>query len=177
MGTTYQASSKAADAPDIEGGVYDGLFKGTSPKLVLGGQYGPGTILNIDGSAFDASKGAPVDGKQFNKLEWSFLLIDEAGEPFVDDKSDKDIYVQKLTGHGFNIAAKTTPAEVLVLKALMTAAEFAAFEAGDAVDEDALLDRKVQLEVFVKDSGWPGVDKVIAPRVARTAKGRKAVEE
>jgi hypothetical protein len=58
-----------------------------------------------------------------------------------------------------------------MLKAILTKEEFAAFENGDGTPDDAirakdggLLGRKAQLEVFVKENGWPGVGNVVAPR-------------
>ena len=67
-------------------------------------------------------------------------------------------------------ACTKKPQEVRVLKALLTPAEFAKFEAGDGVDEDSLVGRKCQVEVFVKENGWPGIGNVIAARKARSSK-------
>lgn len=162
--TQFHASTKAADAPDIEGGMYDALFDRAEGKLVKGGQYTRDTV-----------KGDP-------KLEWFFTLLDDDGAVIRNEDDDSErfgeaIQVSKLTGVGFNIASKTTPQENRILKALLTEAEYAAFEAGEGTPEaekDApagLKGRKVQVEVFIKDNGWPGVGNVIA---ARKPKGRKA---
>jgi hypothetical protein len=146
----FQATSAAAEAPEIEAGIYDALFLGTEAKRIKGGQY-----------TKDLENGDL-------KLEWKFRLLDDEGEPLYDDGEPIDL--TKLTGTGFNIASKTTPAEVKVLKALLTPGEFAAFEAGQGTDEEALLNRKVQVEVFVKENGWPGIGNVIAARKARSSK-------
>jgi hypothetical protein len=161
--------------------MYDALFKGSTPRLVLGGQYGAGDVRNIDGSAYKGSIDKAVDGKQFNKLEWSFQLLDDDGDVLEAEHGDdglKPVKVEKLTGHGFNIASKTVPGEIKVLKALLTPAEYAAFENGEGTDEDELIDRKVQVEVFIKEGGWPGVGNIVAARKAKSsASKRQAVEE
>lgn len=151
---TYQASSKAADAPNIEAQVYDAAFLRTEAKRVKGGQY---TKDTVNGDL---------------KLEWSFQLLDDDGDVLYDE--GEPVEVSKLTGTGFNIASKTTPAEVLILKALLTKAEFNAFEAGEGTPDDekdmsegGLRGRIVQVEVFIKENGWPGVGSVIAARKAR----------
>jgi hypothetical protein len=158
----YQASSKAADAPDIEAAMYDALFVSVEAKRVAGGQY-----------TKDKERGDP-------KLEWNFKLLDDDGAVIRNDNEEsenfgKPVIVSKLTGVGFNIASKTVPGEVKLLKALLTPAEFAAFEAGaptPADDKDApegLVGRKVQVEVFIKENGWPGVGNVIAARKPKKA--------
>jgi hypothetical protein len=149
MGTTFTASSKAAEAPNVEEGMYDARFDGVSSKRVKGGLY-----------TKDTENGDL-------KLEWAFTLLDDEGAELYDDGDA--IQLSKLTGTGFNIASKTVPQEVRVLKALLTPAEFAQFEAGEGVDEDALKGRKAQVEVFVKENGWPGIGNVIAARKARKA--------
>jgi|GEM_PF-3036557 len=149
MGTTFTATSKAAEAPNVEEGMYDARFDGTESKRVKGGLY-----------IKDTEKGDL-------KLEWKFTLLDDEGNELFDEGDP--IELTKLTGTGFNIASKTVPQEVRVLKALQTGPEFAKFEAGEGVDEDALIGRKVQVEVFVKENGWPGIGNVIPARKARAA--------
>lgn len=148
--TTFLATSKAAEAPNVEEGMYDALFKGTQSKRVKGGLY-----------TKDTENGDL-------KLEWAFALLDDEGEPLYDEGDP--IILAKLTGTGFNIASKTVPQEVRVLKALLTPAEYAKFEAGEGTDESELIDRKVQVEVFVKENGWPGIGNVIPARKARSSK-------
>jgi hypothetical protein len=162
--TQFHASTKAADAPDIEGGMYDALFDRAEGKLVKGGQYTRDTV-----------KGDP-------KLEWFFTLLDDDGAVIRNEDDDSErfgeaIQVSKLTGVGFNIASKTTPSEVLMLKALLSADEFAAFENGEGTPDDekdvaegGLLGRVAQGEVFVKENGWPGLGNVTALPKRRRAK-------
>ncbi len=150
MGTTFTATSKAAEAPNVEEGMYDALFLGTESKRVKGGLY-----------TKDTENGDL-------KLEWNFQLLDEEGNPVYDEGDTVEL--SKLTGTGFNIASKTVPQEVRVLKALLTKAEYAKFEAGEGVDEEAMKGRKVQVEVFVKENGWPGIGNVIAPRGGQKSK-------
>lgn len=146
----FVATSKAAEAPHIEDAMYDGILIAVESKRIKGGQYTKDTV-----------NGDP-------KLEWNFRLLDENGDVLFDDGDA--VEVGKLTGTGFNIASKTVPQEVRVLKALLTKAEYAAFENGEGTPDDAveapegLLGRKVQLEVFTKESGWPGIGNVVAPR-------------
>lgn len=150
MGTTFTATSKAAEAPNVEEGMYDARFDGTQSKRVKGGLY-----------TKDTENGDL-------KLEWLFTLLDDEGNELYDEGDP--IQLTKLTGTGFNIASKTVPQEVRVLKALLTSAEYAAFEAGQGTDEEELKGRKVQVEVFVKENGWPGIGNVIPARKARSSK-------
>ena len=152
MGETYTATSKAADAPDIEGGMYDARFDGTSRKRIKGGQYTKDT----------------VNGDE--RLEWAFTLLDDEGAVLYD--GGDPVEVTKLTGMGFNIVSKTVPAEVRILKALCTAEEFQAFLDGKGTKEADLLGRKVQVEIIIKDTGWPGVSNVIAARSKRKGKAK-----
>lgn len=158
---TRQATSTAASAPNIEEAMYNGILVRVEEKLVKGGLYTKNT----------------KDGDP--KLEWTFNLRDSDGDIMVHAEEDangdpnenagKTIEVSKLTGTGFNIASKTTPQEVRMLKALCTKAEYTAFENGEGTPDDAvqapegLLGRGAQLEVFVKENGWPGVGNVVAP--------------
>lgn len=155
MGTVFTATSKAAEAPEVDEAMYDMRFDGTDTKRVKGGQY-----------TKDTEKGDL-------KIVWQFTLLDDDGDPIREDRDGhenfgKPIQLEKLTGTGFNIASKTVPAEVKVLKALQTPAEFAAFEAGEGVKEADLIGRIVQGEVFVKENGWPGIGNIIAARKKRT---------
>lgn len=150
---TYQATSKAADAPSVEEAMYNGVLVRVEGKRVKGGQYTKDTV-----------NGDP-------KLEWTFELKDSDGEYLTYERDGETfrVEVSKLTGVGFNTAAKTVPQEIRMLKALLTKAEFTAFEEGEGTPDDAerapagLLGRGAQLEVFTKESGWPGVGNVVAP--------------
>ena len=160
--TTYQAQSKAAEAPEIDEAMYDGILVRVEAKKVKGGQYTKNTV-----------NGDP-------KLEWVFNPLDENGAVMYD--GGDPIEVSKLTGVGFNIAAKTVPQEIRMLKALLTKAEFAEFEAGNGTPDDAedapegLLGRKAQIEVFVKENGWPGIGNVVAPTGGQKGKNFSSAE-
>lgn len=158
----YTATSKAAEAPEVEDAMYDGILIRVESKTLKAGQY-----------LKDAVNGDP-------KLEWYFNLLDDEGS-IIYDKGEP-VEVNKLTGVGFNIKSKTVPQEVRMLKALLTKAEFTAFEAGEGTPDDAeeapagLLGRKAQLEVFTKDSGWPAVGNVVAPTGGQKGKSFASAE-
>lgn len=150
MGFQFEATSKAADAPDIESGIYDATFDGVSKKFVEGGLYGDG-----------------------DRLVWAFTLLDDDGEVLYD--REEPIVVDGLTSLSMNTASKTTPKGVRYLKAIMTPSEFSLFESGDAkVNAEDLEGRKVQVEVAIRDSGWPTVVNVLPARKARRAGQRSA---
>jgi hypothetical protein len=145
VGITFKATSKSADAPDIEAGMYDARFDGVAVKFITGGQYGDG-----------------------DRFEWAFTLLDDEGAVLYEDGDP--IEINGLTSTSTNVLSKTTPRAVRYLKALMSAAEFGAFEAGEGIDEKALLGRTVQVEVAIKDSGWPTIANVLPARKARPGK-------
>lgn len=147
MSQTFKATSKAADAPDIEAGVYDARFDGVSVKFITGGQYGDG-----------------------DRFEWAFTLIDDDGDVMYDEGDA--VVATGLTSMSTNITSKTQPRAVRYLKGLMTPVEFASFEAGEGVDENALVGRVVQVEINITDKGWPRVANVLAARVARKNKAK-----
>lgn len=167
----FQATTKSASAPNIEAQMYDMILTAVESKRVKGGKF-----------TKDAENGD-------QKLEWLLKLLDDDGKVLRDDNEEsenfgKPIILGKLTGIGFNIASTTTPAEVKMLKALLTNAEFKAFEAGEGTpdsslpqDEGGLLGRKVQGEVFIKENGWPGIGNVIAARKPVKAKAPVADDE
>lgn len=158
MGTMFQATTKSATAPDIEAGVFDASFDGVSTKFIEGGLYGDG-----------------------DRFEWAFTLYED-GEVLYEEREEnprfgEPIQVTGLTSLSTNVLSKTTPKAVRYLKAIMTAPEFASFEAGEGVDEKALVGRMVQVEVAIKDSGWPGVASVLPAKKGRTrAKAAPAVD-
>lgn len=145
MGVTFNATSKAADAPDVEAGVYDARFDGVTTKFVEGGQYG--------------------DGERF---VWAFTLLDDDGSVLYDQGDP--VEVDSLTSMSTNVASKTTPKAVRYLKALLTDAEFAQFSAGEGFAADAIVGRKCQVEVAIRDSGWPTVVSVLPARKARRSR-------
>lgn len=150
--TTFTATSKSADAPDIEAGMYDATFDGVSVKFIEGGQYGDG-----------------------DRFEWAFTLLDDDGAVLYDEGDP--VEVTALTSMSTNVASKTQPKAVRFLKALMEPKEFAAFEAGDGIEEKALLGRKVQVEIAINDNGWPKVVNVLPARQSRRSRGRSASED
>lgn len=156
---TYQATSKAADAPNIEAAGYDLVFVRSESKRIKGGQY---TKNTVEGDL---------------KLELVFNVVSNDDEqPGLMYEDGDAIVVNKLVGTGFNTTSKTTPSEVLFLKAICTAAEFQAFLDGQGTPDDelnapeGLVGRVVQGEVFVKDNGYPGVGAVFAPKGGQKGK-------
>ena len=146
MGLTFTASTVSAEAPDIDAGIYDARFDGVEAKTLEKSQYDP------------------------DVFEWQFTLFEE-GEPLYDD--GEPVEVTGLSSRSTNTKSKTTPRAVKYLKAIMSPEEWATFEAGGGVDASALQGRMVQVEVAIKDSGWPFVDNVLPgrrqSRKARTA--------
>lgn len=160
---TYQATQKAADAPDIEAAMYDLVFVKAEDKLIKGGMY-----------TKNKEQGDP-------KLELTFNVVsnDEDDPGLLFDKDGDAVELTKIVGVGFNTASKTTPSEVLFLKAILTKAEYQSFLDGEptpADDVDApegLVGRVVQGEVFVKDNGWPGIGAIVAPKGGQKGKAYK----
>jgi hypothetical protein len=152
----FTATSKSADAPNIDEAMYDAVLVRVATDRIKGGQY----VKD------------PVNGDP--KLKWFFTPLDEDGNVMYD--GGDPIELDKLTGVGFNTASKTVPQEVRVLKALLTKSEYAAFENGEGTpdsDEQApegLLGRKAQIEVFIKEGGWPGIGNVVAPNGGQKGK-------
>jgi len=134
---TFQATSKSAEAPDIEPGVYDARFDGVEAKV-------------LEKSQFDS-----------NVFVWGFTLFED-GKPLYD--GGEPVEVDKITSQSTNTRAKTTPGAVKVLKAIMTAEEFAAFEREEPISAEDLIGRMVQVQVIIKDNGWPTVEEVMPAR-------------
>lgn len=147
MGKTFTATTKSAEAPDVEGGLYDAKFNGVTVRRFEGGQYGDG-----------------------DRYVWSFVLLDDDGDVMYDEGDP--VEVDGLTSTSTNVLSKTTPKAVRFLKALMTPAEFAAFEGGEGIDEDSLIGRVVQVDVAIRDNGWPTISNVLPKRKRRA--GSKA---
>ncbi len=158
MGVQFNAATTSAGAPDIEAGIYDAKFVGVVAKAV-DSQFST-TVKDANG------KDVP------NSYEWAFALLDDTGAELYDDGDP--VEVTRLTSMNMNIVSKTVPGAVKVLKAILTAGEYAAFESGVAPDSDAMIGRLCQVEVVIKDSGWPGVAQVLPARKVRA--GRKAAE-
>lgn len=150
MGVTFAATSKSADAPDIEAGVYDARFDGVEVKFIKGGQFGDG-----------------------DRFEWAFTLLDDDGSVLYDD--GEAVEISGLTSTSTNTTSQTTPRAVRYLKALMTPVEFASFEAGEGVPADELIGRTCQVEVGIKENGWPTINSVLPARKRRSS--RKSSED
>lgn len=150
MGLTLAGSSKSANAPDIEPNIYDARFDGVVAKVLEKSQYDPNAFI------------------------WSFTLFEDGKAIYLDGEP---VEVEKVTSQSTNTKSKTTPGAVKVLKAIMTADEFAAFEREEPIDAEELVGRMVQVVVVTKDSGWPGVDEVLPARKARRARAAAAEDE
>lgn len=147
MGLTFQATATSANAPSVEPGEYDARFEGVEAKTLEKAQFDPDVFI------------------------WRFTLLDDDGKALYEE--GEPIEVEKVTSQNTNVKSKTTPGAVKVLKALLTADEFETFEEGELVlKDDELVGRKVVLDVFTKESGWPGVEEIRrkATRPARKAK-------
>lgn len=158
MGETLLATSKAADAPDIDAGIYDAKFDGLSKKFIEGGDYGAG-----------------------DRFVWTFTLLDDDGTPINEDRPEharfgQPIEVDGLTSLSLNTTSRTRPKALRYMEALLTPTEFAAWVGGEAkLDADSLKGRTVQVEIFIRDNGWPSVDNVL-PKRTRRARSAGPVE-
>jgi hypothetical protein len=145
MGITFTATSKAADAPDVEPGIYDATLLEISQKFITGGQYGDG-----------------------DRFEWAFTLLDDDGEVLYE--REEPVVVEGLTSMSLNTTSKTRPKAIRYLRALMNDSEFAFFEDGAGFDAGNLEGRQVQVDVAIRDSGWPTVVNVLPARKKRSRK-------
>lgn len=142
----FQATSKAADAPEVEPGLYDAIFNGVEKKYIEGGQFGDG-----------------------DRYEWNFTLLDDDGAELYD--GGEPLEVQGLTSLSMNPKSKTKPKGLRYLQALMTEDEFASFIEGNVTVSAAdLVGRKCQVDVFIRDSGWPSISNVLPVRKRRSAR-------
>lgn len=148
MGVTFTSSGGGAGAPSIEDGIHDFRFDGVSAVVVEQWKKAEGNW------------GKPDDGRRFS---WDFTLLDEQGDVVYDDDADP-IEINKKTSTSTNTKSKTVPAAVKILRALMTPAEYAAFDQGDTPDSDTLVGRTVQGLVSHNDNGWPQIDEFMPAR-------------
>jgi hypothetical protein len=169
-GFTFEASAKNADAPNIEGGMYDALFLGIDTKTIKGGKF---TKNKEDGDP---------------KLEWAFALLDDEGNRLQDTDPETDevryrdgdpveVEATGLTSTSMNTKSETQPRGVRYLKAISTPAEFAAFEAGEGIPGADLILRPCQVEVAINDRGYPNVVNVLPPRKRRATRARTTTED
>lgn len=153
MGIRFEAANTSANAPDIEAGLYDALYAGVGVKEKVQSQFG-------------------VEDKYI----WAFALLTEDGEAIYKEDGD-ELEVDIMTSQNMNTASKTVPGGVKVLKALLTPVEFAKFVAGEGLDADALDRRLCQVEVYIKESGWPQVAQVLPARKSLATKLKAAAGE
>jgi len=149
MGLTFTAGSTSGDAPELPSGpgMYDARFDGVALEKDVP-------------SIYDKS------GKS-DTFKWAFTLFED-DEPIMLDP-DTFFEIDGLTSTSTNTKSKTTPRAVGYLKALMTPAEFKAFENEEPVDAEALIGRMCQVLLSVKESGWPKLENVLPARKARKA--------
>jgi hypothetical protein len=146
VGEILEATTKAADAPDVEPGLYDAKFLGVTKKFIEGGDYGNG-----------------------DRYIWAFQLLDDDGAEMYD--GGDPLIVDGLTSLSFNTTSKTKPKALRYMAAILSATEFDAWTAGDAkLDATELVGRIVQVEIFIRDNGWPSISNVLARRTRRVAR-------
>ena len=143
MGLLITATTGAGQAPDVEPGLYDARFDGMEAKTIENSQYDP------------------------NVIEWAFTLFEE-GKAIYDDGDP--IVLTSLSSQSINFRSKQVPRAVRYLRAICTPEELDALENGQSFDSDALIGRMVQVQVEIKDSGWPKVTDVVPGRPTRRAR-------
>lgn len=176
MAFTFTATGSSAEAPfgpdgkPLESGMYDAKFVGIEDKIIESSQFDP------------------------EVREWAFLLLDDDGDALqAFDKNGEvrykdgdvvEVVANGLTSRSLNVRSKTQPKGLRWLKALTTKGEFDAFvefaesngERGALISADDLMDRTVQVEVAIKDNGWPAIVNVLPARTRRASR-RTANEE
>lgn len=170
MSFTFTATGSSAEAPygpegrPLEGGMYDAQFVGIEDKTIPSSQFDP------------------------EVREWAFLLLDDDGEALQAFDKDGDIKYKDgdpvevvangLTSRSLNVRSKTQPKGLRWLKSLLTKDEYEDFvkyaesngTEGSVVTSDDLQNRKAQVEVAIKDNGWPAVVNVLPPRTRRSTR-------
>lgn len=144
--------------------MYDALFAGVEDKT-------------IESSAYDPEV-----------REWAFALLDDDGDPIqafdkdgevkYEDGDPVEVVANGLTSRSLNVRSKTQPKGLRWLKAILTKDEYEDFvlfaesngTEGSVVDAKELLKRKVQVEVTIKDNGWPAIVNVLPPRTRRASR-------
>lgn len=141
-GIIFEAVAKSADAPDIEPGLYDARFEGVESKFISGGQYGDG-----------------------DRFVWHFTLLDDDGSVLYD--GGDPIEVDSLTSKSMNTTSKTKPKALRYLQALLSGAEYDLFLDSKGIEAETLIGRVVQVDVIIRESGWPTVVNVLPKRRTR----------
>ncbi len=142
--------------PDVDMGLNDAVLTNVETVYVTGGQFGEGFTTTDDA------------GNTVNRFRWVFTLTDEAGATLYDEGDP--IVVDCLSGLQFFAKAKNLSKQVRIMKALLSAEEFAGWQDGKGVPSlKDLLGRPVQVEVGMNDRGYPTAVSVIAPRKRRAS--------
>lgn len=149
MPFTFAATTAAADAPHVDAGMYDARFDGIETKFITGGQYGDG-----------------------DRFQWNFTLLDDDGNELYD--GEEPIQIDTLTSTSLNTTSKTQPRALRYLKALLSQPEYDAFVNGAKFDASNIVGRRVQVEVYIRDTGWPSISAILAPRTTRVSGRPKA---
>lgn len=160
MGQFLAPTTKSEDAPLLSPGMYDAIFDGLDVAMVEGGDYGTGEVRTLP------------DGTKYNRYRWAFTLLGSNGEPLYEErkdhpKFDEPITADALTSLSMNSASKTKPKTLRYLSAIMSPAEYNAFLDSTGLDADVLKGRKVQVEVIIRDNGWPSITNVLPARAER----------
>jgi len=135
LGITFAATTKGADAPEIEDGIYPATFEGVVQE-------------SHPDWAGKNKFGGEDDGE---RLRWDFTCYDE-GDP---------VPVNILSNLNFNVKSKTVPLAVRLLKALLTKGEWDAFLTGASPDSDSLKERRCQVQIEHNENGWPKIIAVL----------------
>lgn len=133
-------ASQGADAPNIE----DGLTPATFLDL---------TIKDHEQFVGTDSYGHPDDGRRFHLL---FQVLDKpGGKPLYDDGDL--VQLDTMT------SLKTGPASKFAkyMEVILTAAEFAAWQAEEPFDEEKVVGREVTLNIIHNKKNWPQIDDVL----------------
>ena len=142
MTVTFQGTSKSADAPDIDEGTYPAEFVGVNPEQH---DEWKGESKKYPGK-FDSGA----------RFRWFFTVYDEG------DALRFDL----LTNTNLNLKSKTVPQAIVVLKAIMTPAQFRSFEGGEQIDGAAIVGNACQVTIEENDKGWPNIVAVLPPAKA-----------
>jgi hypothetical protein len=144
MSFTFTPTTASADAPVLPDGegLYDARWTGVEDVNIPNSQFGDG-----------ASR------------QWNFTLVDDDGADLYD--RGEPIEVRGLTSRSMNLTSKTKPKGVKYLEAILTPDEFAEFARGEGFDAERAKNRIVQVDIVLKDSGWPNVVNVLRKRARR----------
>lgn len=148
MGLTLAGTSKSAEAPELKKGMYDARFEGVRADTIENSQFGDGDVFI-----------------------WAFTLFED-GSPMREDREEhpkfnEAIEVEGVSSRSTNTKSKTTPKAVSYLESIMTDEEFENFKAEKPIDTDALIGRMVQVQIEIKDTGWPKVTDVLPAKRSR----------